>query len=340
MRVAAIDIGTNSVLLSIASRRGDGTLQIELDRCTITRLGQGVDKTRRLDPAAVERTLRCLSEYAELLATRDIDRLEVVGTSALRDAASHRDFLDRAKTLLGVEPRVIAGVDEATLSFRGALSDLTVSGRVLVVDIGGGSTEVIVGEVTPEGPRADEHTSLDLGCVRLTERYVSSDPPRSAALAQIRESTQAGLNSLGFAVYSDPSTPTALSENRESTHLGSSSLGTAAHCGALVAVAGTATTLAAIDLGLREYDGARVHGHTLSRQRLESLVRQLAALPHAERTALPGMEPRRADVIVAGGVMLATVLEVFDRDEVVVSDRGVRFGLLESMLEELARQKR
>lgn len=312
MRVAAIDIGTNSVLLSIASRREDGSLQLELDRCTITRLGQGVDRTRRLDPAAVERTLRCLSVYAELLATANVDRLEVVGTSALRDAESHGDFLERATVILGVEPRVIQGTVEAELSFRGALSNLAVSGRVVVVDIGGGSTEVIVGRATPEGPRANEHASLDLGCVRLTERFVSSDPPSAAALSQIRESTQVGLNSLS----------------------------STAHCGTLVAVAGTATTLAAIDLGLREYDGARVHGHTLSRQRLETLVRQLANLTTAERAALPGMEPRRADVIVAGGVILTTVLQVFGRDEVVVSDRGVRFGLLEAMLGDPALQRR
>lgn len=304
MRVAAIDIGTNSVLLSIARRDADGALQLELDRCTITRLGQGVDKTRRLDPNAVERTLACLADYAKLLRSTALDRLEVVGTSALRDVEASEDFLERATALLGVRPRVIAGTLEAELSFDGALSALGLSGPVVVVDVGGGSTEVICGRVTPRGSQPEQHASLDVGCVRMTERHVDGDPPSDEALSAIQASTRNALSRLGFRSNSGP----------------------------LVAVAGTATTLAAVELGLQQYDGTKLHGHAFSRERLEALVRRLSKLTSAQRSVLPGMEARRADVIVAGGVILMTVLREFGNDGLIVSDRGVRYGLLESML--------
>jgi exopolyphosphatase/guanosine-5'-triphosphate,3'-diphosphate pyrophosphatase len=304
MKAAAIDIGTNSVLLSIAQLDVDGEIRTELDRCTITRLGQGVDGTRRLDPSAVERTLTCLVEYAGLLEAAKVDRLDVVGTSALRDAQASEEFLDRAATVLGRRPRVIAGAEEAELTFRGALSGLGLSGSVVVLDVGGGSTEVISGETAPGASTAARRASLDVGCVRMTERHISSDPPHEDALAAIRESTRSELQRLGFRADS----------------------------GSLVAVAGTATTLAAVDLELRNYDGARVHGHVFARERLEALLRRISALPNVARAALPGMEPRRADVIVAGGVILTTLLEEFGHDRFIVSDRGVRYGLLASLL--------
>lgn len=304
MRAAAIDIGTNSVLLSIARRSADGAVVVELDRCTITRLGQGVDKTSRLDPEAVERTLACLEEYARLIDAEQIDRVDVVGTSALRDASASQEFLDRATALLRMRPRIITGAEEAELTFRGALSGLGLSGRVVVVDIGGGSTELVSGEKADRGFVANHHVSINLGCVRLTERHITTDPPTQDALMAIRQSTQRELARLEFR----------------------------ADLGTLVAVAGTATTLAAVDLGLVVYEGFKVHGHCFTKERLDSLVHRISELPNTDRAELPGMERRRADVIVAGGVILATVLQQFGHNRVIVSDRGVRYGLLESML--------
>lgn len=304
-RAGAIDIGTNSVLLTVVERDQAGARRIILDRCTITRLGQGVDRTRQLAPDAVARTLECLREYAEGLRELRVDGLDVVGTSALRDARSSGEFLREAKALLGVAPRVIEGTEEAELTFRGALSSLQLSGPVVVLDIGGGSTELITGRQTHSETIAEAFQSLDLGCVRMTERHVTTDPPEHAALASIGESARAALATLSF------------------------SLGE----GALVAVAGTATTLAAIDLSLSTYDGSRVHGHVLSRTRLESLLRTMATLPRPERASMPGMEPKRADVIVAGAVILAAVMDHALQDRLVVSDRGVRFGMIEALLD-------
>lgn len=303
-RAAAIDIGTNSVLLTVVERDRAGNRRIVVDRCTITRLGQGVDKTRQLSPDAVKRTLDCIAGYAEILSELKVNRVDAVGTSALRDARSAEDFLLRAEEHLGVMPRVIAGDEEAQLTFRGALSSLDVDGSVTVLDIGGGSTELITGHRTSTLAVAEAFQSLDLGCVRMTERYVTTDPPEPAALAAISESARAALATLSFA----------------------------AGQGTLVAVAGTATTLAAIDLGLASYDRNRVHGHVLSRGRLETLLDQLATLPRSERASVPGMERKRADVIVAGAVILSTVLHQLGQPQLVVSDRGVRFGLIESML--------
>jgi len=306
MRIAAIDIGTNSVLLTVVERDAAGTQRIELDRCTITRLGQGVDRTRRLAPEAMTRTLDCLAAYAKVLEALQIDRLGVVGTSALRDAQEADGFLRSASAVLGVTPQIIGGSEEAALTFRGALSQLNIQGPVVVVDVGGGSTEIITGTATMTKAVAEHCCSLDVGCVRLTERYVVGDPPDTRALTAIAESTSKSLSALPFE----------------------------ADRGTAVAVAGTATTLAAIEGGFRIYDGTLIHGQVLSIAQLHALVARLSVLEHAERAALRGMEPRRADVIVAGAVILVTTLSELRHDSVIVSDRGVRFGLIESMLDE------
>lgn len=302
MRVAAIDIGTNSVLLTVVERDPGGKCRTLLDRATITRLGQDVDRTGQLAPEAVARTLACLAAYAATIRELGVDRLTAVGTSALRDAGNADVFTARAVELLGAEPRVIGGTVEAELTFRGALSGLSVMGSVLVIDIGGGSTEVILGHAAANSVRADTFRSYDIGCVRLTERHVSTDPPTATALDAIAASTQATLAGL------------AVPECQ------------------VVAVAGTATTLAAVQLGLATYDSEKVHGCTLSLGQLKTLSSRLSRATHAERCCTPGLDPKRADVIVAGSVMLAAALEMFGQDRLTVSDRGVRFGLIDELL--------
>jgi exopolyphosphatase/guanosine-5'-triphosphate,3'-diphosphate pyrophosphatase len=192
-RFAAIDIGTNSVLLLIAERDLDGRLRAVVDRARITRLGQDVDRTRALAPEAIERTLSCLGEYAEEIKRSGVDRLDVVGTSAMRDARGGEHFAERAAALLGKKPRTISGDEEATLTFLGALEglplfgDATVSPEVMVFDVGGGSTEFVRGSVRDRGASLALRTSLNFGSVRLYERHIRSDPPAEQDLAAVRD---------------------------------------------------------------------------------------------------------------------------------------------------------
>lgn len=246
MRVAAIDIGTNSVLLLVAERRGDVIVPI-VERATITRLGQGVDATRALAPEATRRTLDCLARYAEEIRATGAARVAVAGTSAMRDAAGGESFRAEATSLLGVEPRVISGREEAELTFEGAMTGLGLSGSVTVVDVGGGSTEVVTGDVAT-GP--DRAVSLDVGSVRLTERHVRSDPPSSNEIGAIRKDVRQALDASGII-------PTRT----------------------IVGVAGTVTTLVAYALDVDPYDAERVHGARMSGARIDAAVQALAAMP-------------------------------------------------------------
>jgi exopolyphosphatase/guanosine-5'-triphosphate,3'-diphosphate pyrophosphatase len=209
---------------------------------------------------------------------------------------------------LGRRPRVIAGDEEAELTFRGAVSGLKVSGTLLVFDIGGGSTELILGQAGAR-PTRDQRVSLDIGSVRLCERHVQSDPPSAAELAAIEADVARELAGAR-----------PLSEARARGNV------------TLVGVAGTVTTLKAVELGLAPYDGARVHGAVLTLSAVEELCAKLASLPLALRQALPGLEPKRADVIVAGAVLVRELLRHANASKMLVSDRGVRFGLLEALL--------
>jgi exopolyphosphatase/guanosine-5'-triphosphate,3'-diphosphate pyrophosphatase len=308
-KVAAIDIGTNSVLLVIAATNASGPRPL-LERATITRMGEGVDKTRKLAPAAIDRNLACLRAYAADLREHGNPPLDVVGTSALRDAQGADAFLDEAERILGVRPRVIAGDEEARLTFRGALSGLQLRGKLLVFDIGGGSTELILGDADEVSASAapKSRVSLDIGSVRLFERHVRSDPPHSEELAQIEAQIRAAL---------DGAEPLrALRAGEPVT---------------LVGVAGTVTTLKALELGLPAYDAARVHGAILTLSAVEAMAARLSALPLAERVKLPGLEPKRADVIVAGALIVRELLRRAGAAQTIVSDRGVRFGLLEML---------
>ncbi len=307
MRVAAIDIGTNTVLLLVAERsseRGGELVAVE-ERATITRLGQGVDKTRVLAPEAIARTNAALDGYAEIVQRLGVTKIDVVGTSAMRDAGGGEAVRAHVKAKLGVEARTISGDEEARLTFAGALSGipaLDAGAAVRVFDIGGGSTEVVHG-VRGEASALRFAHSYDVGSVRLTERHVTSDPPSADEIAAIRASARAAFASV-------PAFESKLPP---------------------VGIAGTMTTLAAVSLQMHTYDAARVHGLTLTVSELERVHRDLARLPLAERSALPGLEPKRADVIIAGSLIALAYLEHVGADAVTVSDRGVRWGLAEQL---------
>ncbi len=302
MRIATIDIGTNCVLLLVAETKG-GALTPVVERATITRLGEGVDRNRCLLPEACERTLACLSDYGRTLRDLGVVHLDAVGTSAMRDAAGGARFVARAADTLGVAPRVIDGNEEARLTFAGALSGLPVTGKVMVFDIGGGSTEIVVGEVGPSGRSIASAVSLDVGSVRLFERHVRGDPPTRADMQSIDGDIAAALQ------HAPKPEPGAT----------------------LVGVAGTVTQLAALELELTQYDAARVHGSKLSRGAVDRLATRLASQSLAVRRSLRGMEPARADVIVVGSAIARAVLHWSDAEELIVSDRGVRWGLAEEL---------
>ncbi len=294
-RVAAIDIGTNCVLLTIAEQRGHALVPV-VERATITRLGRDVDRTRRLAEDAIAQTLACLESYARELERHAVRAIDVVGTSALRDASGGAQLTRRAHALLGVGPRVLSGVEEAELTFEGAASGLDVSGPLGVFDVGGGSTEIILGERTHERLTIAFAQSLDLGSVRLTERHVKSDPPSAAELAAIDAELASALAKLTPARTAD-------------TWIG---------------VAGTVTTLVA----LAQPDVANPHGARLTNTSVERLAHELARMSVAERMRLSGLDPGRADVIATGARIVLAVMSWAGTNEIVASDRGVRWGLI------------
>ncbi len=301
-RVGTIDIGTNSVLLLVTESKA-GVLEAVREVSTVTRLGQGVDRTRLLAPAAIERTLRCLAEYRAVLDELGVKRLRVVGTSALRDATGAQDFLRRAEGLLGVPAEVISGEQEARLAFKGALSALPVLGPVLVLDIGGGSTEFILGEVTRDGLTVHSALSLNIGSVRLTERHVHSDPPAPGELLALRADIERELGAVELP----------------------------ARVGSVVGVAGTVTTLGSVIRALPRFDAVALHGELILARELRETLNRLTQLPVNVREAIAGMNPGRADVIIAGGLILEAALAYAGAEECLVSARGLRWGLAEEL---------
>ncbi len=295
-RFAAIDVGTNTVLLAVAERRG-AELAPVVERAEITRLGRGVDRAGRLEAPAIEETARVLERFAEEARALGARLVACVATSAVRDARNGEDFF-RAARGAGLSPEVISGEEEARLVWVSAWRDFGGEGPLAVLDVGGGSTEFVAGD----GPAPRRRLSVRMGAVRLTERVAPHDPPSAAELARMREEARRAVAPLARAAP--------------------------AGRGLLVAVAGTVTTLAAVQQALPVYDAARVHGSRLSQGELEGLFRRLGSLPVAERAALPGMEPKRADVVVAGCAVLLEAMEAAGFDAVTVSDRGVRWGLL------------
>ena len=309
MRVATIDIGTNTTLMLVAESRGHEVVALE-DHMEITRLGKGVDRTRRLDDEAVARTLSALERYATRARALAVSKIAVVATSASRDAENGKDFLARAASVLGIDEgdvSIASGAREAQLTFLGALGGLGIpdDARVAVIDVGGGSTEIVVG-ARPAGRSAVEWShSFDVGSVRLTERHVKHDPPQPSELEAVRADVTRILT--GRTIPRGPFE-------------------------AVVAIAGTATTFAAIDQQLVHYADAPPHGHVMSADRVAEIVTRLAALPLEQRRETVGLEPQRADVIVAGGHVLLGALAALGAEAMTVSDRGVRWGLALELL--------
>jgi exopolyphosphatase/guanosine-5'-triphosphate,3'-diphosphate pyrophosphatase len=298
---AAIDCGTNSTRLLVAYPRG-ATLE---RRNTITRLGQGVDHSRVLAPEAIERTLAALREYRKLIDEHGVDRIRMTATSAARDAVNRDAFFLPAEQIVGVLPELLGGDEEGRLSFVGATLDLDPAGAPwLVVDIGGGSTELVWGPGPGGVPAAV--SSLDVGCVRLTERFLVSDPPTVSEMNDAR----AFVGSL-------------LDEALEAKPV-------LAEPAALVGLAGTVSCLAGVDLGLDEYDFYRLHHHVLSRSRAEEILSELASFDSRRRRDVPGVEPLRADVIVGGAIVLSEIMHRLDFDECLTSESDILDGLVAS----------
>jgi exopolyphosphatase/guanosine-5'-triphosphate,3'-diphosphate pyrophosphatase len=327
--VAAIDCGTNSIRLLIAdlkpnsddpersrgsndSARAPGPPLTDLSReMRIVRLGEGVDRTGRLSAAALDRTMTALREYAGLIAEAKPAAIRMVATSATRDAENSQEFTDRVVDVLGIPPEVISGGEEARLSFTGATRELAGSTLVtegagppyLVTDIGGGSTEFILGGA--EG--VDSERSVNIGCVRMTERHLHGDPPLGQEVADTVADIDTALNLAAATVPVDKART-------------------------LVGLAGSVTTVAGIALGLDHYDSARIHHSRLSAARVREIAAELLAMTRAERAAIPVMHPGRVDVIGAGALILGRIMTRFGFTEVLVSEHDILDGIAWSLV--------
>ncbi|MEU5613118.1 exopolyphosphatase [Streptomyces sparsogenes] len=306
-RVAAVDCGTNSIRLLVADADPATGRIGELDRrMRIVRLGQGVDRTGRLAPEALERTFAACREYAEVIGGLGVERVRFVATSASRDAENREEFVRGVVGILGVEPEVISGDQEAEFSFTGATKELTdrqgLARPYLVVDIGGGSTEFVVGDGRVRAAR-----SVDIGCVRMTERHLVvdgriSDPPAPGQIAAIRADIERALDLVEETV-----------PIREA--------------GSLVGLAGSVTTVAGIALGLPEYDSAAIHHARVPLEQVRAITDKLIGSTHAERAAIPVMHEGRVDVIASGALVLLTIMERIGAREVVVSEHDILDGI-------------
>jgi exopolyphosphatase / guanosine-5'-triphosphate,3'-diphosphate pyrophosphatase len=292
-RVGAVDIGTNSTRLLVADVSESGGIA-EVERLLeITRLGDRVDAERRLTDTAIARVDAVLERYAARAATLEAESVLAVATSAVRDAANGREFLAGAATRHGLVPRLLTGEEEAELTYRGVCSRQAVAAGTLICDIGGGSTELILGG--PDGVR--DRASLDIGCVRLSERHLHADPPTPAQIGAVRSEAADAL-------------PARLTDAASG----------------LVGVAGTVTTLATIDMGLECEIPEAIDGHHLSAEAVERLLGELAALPLEQRRRVRGLMPERAPTIVAGSAILSAIVAATRAGVVVVSERDILHG--------------
>ena len=307
-RLAAVDVGTNSTRLLVAEVEDDRIVAELAREMVITRLGKGVDSTRRFDPAALERTLEVLAGYGETSRRLGARAVRVVATSATRDAANREDFLDGVRRLFGVEAEVLSGDEEAATAYAGATHDLPGDERTLVVDIGGGSTEFIIGNHDPEAM-----LSIDIGCVRLLERHLHSDPPTPDQVAALRRDARSHLERVRTVL--DPSS-----------------------AGRVVGVAGTITTVTAIALGLETYDPARIHHAVVTADMVAATAGLLGAMTVAERAAMPVMAPGREDVIAAGAMLLDEICRAFGIDRLIASETDILDGVVLGLRRRLATQ--
>ncbi len=310
MRVAAIDIGTNTIRLLVGEADGRGGYRPIFAAQEITRLGQGLLPERMLQPEPMRRSLAVLARYRAAAAEHGIAAMAAVGTSALREAGNREAFLARARREAGLEIAVVSGEEEARLTLLGVRAALaSPPRRLLMLDIGGGSTELLLAD----GPDVLAAVSTGLGAVTLTERHLAHDPPQAAELAAVRQSAAERI---------------ARARNEALRGLASGD--------AFVGTAGTVTTLAAVDLALTAYDPARITGHRLTRDGVARLLDRLASLPLARRRRVSGLEPARADVIVAGAAVCLAALDVLGFPALTVSDGGLREGILLDLLQRVA----
>jgi exopolyphosphatase / guanosine-5'-triphosphate,3'-diphosphate pyrophosphatase len=302
---AGVDVGSNSVRLLVADADGDPLQRL----MRITRLGAGVDETGHLDDAALERTLSALREFHDVWREHGVDgRVRIAATSAVRDAADRDRFFAGVREATGVDAEVLTGEEEAALAHSGATGAVDVDEPAVVLDVGGGSTELVVG--APDGGVAGS-VSLQLGCVRLTERLLAGDPPTPEELAAARDEIVARLDEADERLATQG---TSLRDART-----------------LVGVAGTSTTLGALHLGLTEYDPTRIHGTRVPTVAVRDLAVQLVGLPAHQRAELGPVQPGREDVLHGGALIIAAVLERYGFHELVVSESDSLDGLVASL---------
>ena len=304
-RFAFIDIGTNTILCLIAELKNDDSFDVLDDLAEITRLGQGVHQTGRISPEGEERSLKVLQRYLERCKHLNVEEIIAVGTSALRDARNSADVRARFKEQLGLDVRVISGDEEAEYSFLAVQQGLPLNRReLLVVDVGGGSTELIRGNAAG----VVEAISINVGSVRLTEQFLHSDPVQSEECEKMVVAIEKELTRLPNQWLKDSSILT------------------------LVGIAGTFTTLSAVEKKLVCYTHGEVHGSRLTLIEVRRQVALFQGKTIAERRAIAGLEPKRADVILAGACLIERIMTLFHSERVIVSDQGVRYGLLHECL--------
>ncbi len=320
LRLASIDIGTNSTRLLVADCDGQRTETVER-MMVITRLGEGVDEAGSLMPEAVERTVAALEGYRDVMAPLGPAGIAAAATAALRGCDNSWEFLDRAEGVIGVKPRVLSGDEEAMMSFLGAVSGLGeetagLEGPVLVFDIGGGSTELIVGEAGAARPGAAPDSlsmrSVNVGCVRMSERFLKTDPPSPVSVGRMESHIVQAVK---------PAVSSLLGGEKPALAVG---------------LAGTVTTLSGMNMGLEEYDTDRIHHSRLTRAKVEELFRKLASVELEERKKLMGLEPGRADIIVGGAAVLRVVMDLAGLDEILVSEKDILDGLVLDLHRRLA----
>jgi exopolyphosphatase/guanosine-5'-triphosphate,3'-diphosphate pyrophosphatase len=308
-RVAAVDCGTNSLRLLVADvdpARAEVTDVAR--RMEIVRLGQGVDATGRLAPEALARTTGVLRDYAAVIAASGADAIRMVATSATRDATNAEEFTRRVTEVLGVAPEVLTGAEEARLSFTGATAELAATadgGLFLVADIGGGSTEFVLG-VAGSADSTSPAVSVNIGCVRMTERHLRGDPPTAGQVAAATADIDAALDTVSDAV-------------------------SAREAGTLIGLAGSVTTVAGIAMGLPAYDAARIHHARVSAADVHEVTRSLLAQTRAERASIGVMHPGRVDVIGGGALVLDRIMGRFGFTEVLVSEHDILDGIAWSL---------
>jgi len=307
-RVAVIDIGTNSTRLFVADIADDRVTRIDR-RSRVTRLGRGVDLSGQLSSEAIEATCREIADYVEICRDAEVGRIDAIATSAVRDASNGSAFVAELRERFALSARVLDGEEEARLTYLGATCENSPSVPTLVVDIGGGSTELIVGV----GDDIAFHTSLQAGVVRHSERHISADPPSALELEALAGDVRGLIEN---AIVDQP--------------------GASADAG--IAVAGTPTSLASIEIGLEPYDPKQVHGHTLTLRTIQRLLSRLASAPLSKRAEITGLHPDRAPNIVAGVVILIETMRAFDLDRIEVSEHDILYGSAISAVSALDRR--